>query len=273
MNQPTINELALFAGTGGGILGGKLLGWKTVCAVERDPYARDILVARQNDGSLEPFPIWDDVCTFDGNAWRGRVAVVSGGFPCQDISLAGNGDGLDGVRSGLWKEMVRIIGEVGPQFVFVENSPALTHRGLGTVLGDLAQMGFDAAWGVLHATDTGNIHKRARIWIVADSMRSGLATDMLGEGRKTRRWSERARKECKRWVRESSRLAGRRLAGQGEAARAARAWEDAPCEPLLLGVSDGASNRVDRIKCSGNGQVPSVVALAWTLLQPEAFSE
>jgi DNA (cytosine-5)-methyltransferase 1 len=84
-----VNELALFAGAGGGILGGKLLGWRTVCAVEREPYAASVLVARQNDGFLPPFPIWDDVCTFDGRPWRGRVDVVSGGFPCQDISAAG----------------------------------------------------------------------------------------------------------------------------------------------------------------------------------------
>ena len=164
-----VNELALFAGAGGGILGGKLLGWRTVCAVEFDPYARDVLVARQNDGSLEPFPIWDDVCTFDGHPWRGRVDVVSGGFPCQDISCAGKGAGLEGARSGLWGQMARIIGEVRPRYVFVENSPVLTSRGLGVVLGDLASMGFDARWGVLGADDAGAPHRRKRIWIVANT--------------------------------------------------------------------------------------------------------
>jgi DNA (cytosine-5)-methyltransferase 1 len=116
-----VNELALFAGAGGGILGGKLLGWRTVCAVEWEPYAAAVLCARQNDGILAPFPIWDDVRTFDGRPWRGRVDVVSGGFPCQDISVAGKGDGLDGERSGLWSEMARIIGEVQPRFAFVED--------------------------------------------------------------------------------------------------------------------------------------------------------
>jgi hypothetical protein len=84
-----LNELALFAGVGGGILGGKLLGWNTVCAVERDAYAAAVLAQRQNDGVLEPFPIWSDVTTFDGRPWRGIVDVVSGGFPCQDISSQG----------------------------------------------------------------------------------------------------------------------------------------------------------------------------------------
>ena len=162
-----LRELALFAGAGGGILGGKLLGWRTVCAVEFDPYARDVLVARQNDGSLPPFPIWDDVQTFDGRPWGGAVDVVSGGFPCQDISCAGKGAGMEGARSGLWGEMARIVGEVRPRFVFVENSPMLTSRGLGVVLGDLAELGFDARWGVLGADDAGAPHRRKRIWVLA----------------------------------------------------------------------------------------------------------
>jgi len=119
-----MHELALFAGAGGGILGGRLLGWRTICAVEWDPYAASVLLRRQDDGILEPFPVWDDVRTFDGKPWRGLVDVVSGGFPCQDISVAGGGAGIDGERSGLWSEMARVVGEVRPKFVFVENSPA-----------------------------------------------------------------------------------------------------------------------------------------------------
>ena len=91
-----MNELALFAGAGGGILGGHLLGWRTVCAVEWEPYPASVLVARQNDGLLPHFPIWNDVQTFDGRPWRGLVDVVSGGFPCQDISAAGTGMGIAG---------------------------------------------------------------------------------------------------------------------------------------------------------------------------------
>ena len=162
-----MNELALFAGAGGGILGGHLLGWRTVCAVEWEPYPASVLCARQNDGLLPPFPIWDDVQTFDGKPWRGIVDVVSGGFPCQDISAAGKGAGIEGSRSGMWKHMARIVHEVRPRFVFVENSPMLVSRGLGTVLGDLAAMGFDAKWGVLGAADIGANHQRDRIWIVA----------------------------------------------------------------------------------------------------------
>ena len=163
-----MNELALFAGAGGGILGGKLLGWRTVCAVEWEPYPASVLCARQNDKILAPFPIWDDVRTFDGKPWRGIVDVVSGGFPCQDISSAGKGAGITGSRSGLWSEMARIIGEVQPRYAFVENSPMLTSRGLGTVLGDLAALGFDAKWGVVSAADVGAPHLRERIWISAE---------------------------------------------------------------------------------------------------------
>jgi len=101
-----MNELALFAGAGGGILGGKLLGWRTVCAVERDAHAAAVLVQRQNDGCLEPFPVWSDVETFDGRSWRGCIDVVSGGFPCQDISLAKIGNGqMPDVAALAWETL------------------------------------------------------------------------------------------------------------------------------------------------------------------------
>jgi DNA (cytosine-5)-methyltransferase 1 len=186
-NQP-LNELALFAGAGGGILGGKLLGWRTVCAVEWDAYARDVLVARQNDGCLDPFPIWDDVQTFDGTPWRGSVDVVSGGFPCQDISAAGKGAGIEGERSGMWKHMARIIGEVLPRFVLVENSPLLVGRGLGVVIADLAQMGYDATWGIVGAHHAAAPHKRDRIWIVANA--SGVHDRSGNAGTSQRQESE-----------------------------------------------------------------------------------
>ena len=169
-----MNELALFAGAGGGILGGQLLGWRTVCAVESDPYCCDVLAQRQDDGCLDPFPIWrGDIRDFDGRPWAGTVDVVSGGFPCTDIAPPGGGAGINGDESGLWKEMARITGEVRPRFVFVENSPMLTARGLGTVLGDLASLGFDAEWGVVGAHHISAPHKRDRIWIVATSASQG----------------------------------------------------------------------------------------------------
>ena len=169
-----MNELALFAGAGGGILGGKLLGWRTVCAVEWDAYAASVLVQRQNDGQLQPFPIWDDVQTFDGKQWRGRVDVVSGGFPCQDISCAGKGAGIEGERSSMWAHMARIVGEIRPRYVFVENSPMLVGRGLTRVLSDLNEVGpYDTRWGIVGAHDVGAPHKRDRIWIVGELAQPG----------------------------------------------------------------------------------------------------
>ena len=165
-NQGELNELALFAGAGGGILGGGLLGWRTVCAVEWEPYPACVLAARQNDKILPPFPIWDDVQTFDGKPWRGIVDVVSGGFPCQDISSAGRGAGIEGSRSGMWKHMARIIGEVRPRFAFVENSPMLVGRGAAMVIGDLTEMGYDCEWCIISASDCGAPHKRDRFWLV-----------------------------------------------------------------------------------------------------------
>ena len=162
-----MNELALFAGAGGGLLASKLLGWSTVGAVEIEQYPRDILMRRQEDGHLEPFPIWDDVCTFDGRPWRGAVDVVSGGFPCQDISSAGKGAGLSGERSGLWFEYLRIVDEVRPRFVFAENSPNLRTRGLGTVVEGLTSLGYDVRWCVLGAWHIGAPHKRDRMWVLA----------------------------------------------------------------------------------------------------------
>jgi DNA (cytosine-5)-methyltransferase 1 len=164
-----VNELALFAGGGGGILAGQLMGWRTRVAVEIDAYARRILLARMRDRSLEPFALWDDVCTFDGKPWRNHIDVVSGGFPCTDIAACGTGKGIEGDKSGLWKEMARILGEVGSPYCFMENSPVLTSRGLGVLLGDLAEMGYDAKWGVLGAHHCGAPHRRDRIWIVGYS--------------------------------------------------------------------------------------------------------
>ena len=149
-------------------MGGQLLGWRTVCAVEVAPFPRRVLLARQRDGHLEPFPIWDDIRTFDGHPWRGHIDIITGGFPCKDISTSRvNAQGIDGEQSGLWSEMARIIGEVRPNHVLVENTPALTYRGLGRVLGDLAECGYDAEWSMFPAAAFGFPHQRQRVWIVA----------------------------------------------------------------------------------------------------------
>jgi len=273
-----MNELALFAGAGGGILGGHLLGWRTVCAVEWEPYPASVLVARQNDGLLPPFPVWDDVQTFDGRPWRGIVDVVSGGFPCQDISAAGRGEGIDGERSGMWREMARVIYEVGPRFVFVENSPMLTSRGLGVVLGDLASMGFDARWGVLGAVHVGAPHLRERIWIRAErrNLLQHAENNGIGRGSEQQEGTPKAQRNVDnaRDLRSCGQEANEELGGNGFAFSSVggKWWEREPestprtTQPELGGVAYGVADRVDRLKAIGNGQVPLVAATAWQKL-------
>lgn len=229
-----VNELHLFAGAGGGILGGILLGHTCVCAVEIEPYCRKVLLQRQRDGILPRFPIWDDVRTFDGKPWRGKADVVCGGFPCQDISPAGKRAGIEGSRSGLWSEFARIISEIRPRYAFIENSSDLAIRGLCRVLADLAAMGMDARWGVFSACSTGAPHVRRRMFIVAypKSRRTG------------QRW----------WVKCSQKGATERNLH----------WT-LPESDIDRKVN-GVANLVDRLAAVGNGQVPAVVRLAWETL-------
>jgi DNA (cytosine-5)-methyltransferase 1 len=240
-----LRELALFAGAGGGILGGHLLGWRTVCAVEWEPYAACVLAARQNDGILPAFPIWDDVQTFDGKPWAGRVDVVSGGFPCQDISAAGRGAGIEGARSGMWKQMARVVSEVRPRFVYVENSPMLTSRGGTRVIGDLTALGYDCRWTVMGAADVGAPIQRDRFWLIASARSNRL------QGSKNNRRIGESGTERKK---------------QFEGFPTSEAWlEDASSG--RFGSPDGVAARVDRLKAIGNGQVPLVAATAWNLLK------
>lgn len=307
-----MRELGLFAGAGGGLLASRLLGWRTVCAVELDAHCQRVLAQRQRDGMLGPFPIWDDVRTFDGLPWRGHIDVVSGGFPCTDISSAGRGAGITGPQSGLWREFARIIGEVRPSHVFVENSPMLASRGLGVVLGDLAALGFDARWDVLGARHVGAPHRRDRMWVVAahpdvcreraiavDAQVGGSsaprvdargAADPTGErsqgsGEALSEWPTAGRATSHPGASAGARLsadadscrihlAAGRLAGpnraeaseRGHAREGARPW---PELPDLAGVDDGLASRMERVRATGNGQVPRVAALAWRLLSAQ----
>jgi DNA (cytosine-5)-methyltransferase 1 len=277
-----MHELALFAGAGGGILGGHLLGWRTVCAVEWEPYAASVLAARQNDGILPPFPIWDDIQTFDGRPWRGIVDVVSGGFPCQDISIAGRGDGLEGERSGMWKQMARIIGEVRPRHAFIENSPMLTIRGLDRVLCDLAALGYDAQWGVISAADCGAPHKRERIWIVAYAtqlqrnginhhagigMESGQVPESgndSGAQNMADPTSQRQQGQGQSWFASDP---AEKKEGETDRAFAERVGHIWGIKSPLGRVANGVAARVDRLKAIGNGQVPVVAACSFRALR------
>lgn len=257
-----LREIALFAGGGGGILGTELCGATPICAVELNPYAASILAARQNDGILPPFPIWDDVSTFDGKAWRGSCELVSGGFPCQDLSNAKTHTsggkfverGLAGKRSGLWGEMARIIGEVLPKFVFVENVTALVAGGLDRVLSDIAEMGYNARWGCFRASSLGAPHARERFFLLAYSQRE--------------RWDEATFFPFSELGRPLPQASKREFSRTGFISGAG-AWEDGRnIESSLLGVDDRLPSGLDRLAIAGNAQVPIVAASAFTILRP-----
>ena len=234
-----MRELHLFAGAGGGILGGILLGHTCVCAVEIDWYCQKVLLQRQADGILPRFPIWDDIKTFDGKPWKGRVDIICGGFPCQDISVAGKHEGIEGEKSGLWKEMLRVCDEIRPSYIFMENSPCLISSGIGRIMSYLSKMGYDCRWGILGCSDIGGSHHRKRIWILAHSMRNRLSRG----GPQT----EKTKSSIKSF------LLHNRSPRPGAQRSIPRAIDD-------------MAHRMDRLKAIGNGQVPAVVKLAWETL-------
>jgi len=242
-----MRELSLFSWCGGGILGGALLGWQTVCAVEIEDYPVAVLQARQRDGILENFPIHRDIRTFNGLPWRGGVDIVTGCFPCQDMSLCKrNAKGIDGEKSSLWNEMARVVGEVRPQFVFVENSPALVSRGLGKVLFDLSEMGFNAEWGVIGADSSGAPHQRKRLWILA------------GNASSQRCVSHKIQTGC---VTQSNIWGRHDMFAKTDSCPV---WQD--CHTGIEQLADGFPGALDEFRAIGNAQVPCVAATAFRIL-------
>jgi DNA (cytosine-5)-methyltransferase 1 len=165
-----LKVLDLFSGIGGFSLGlERTGGFKTVAFCEIEPYPRKVLAKHWPE-----VPCYHDIreLTAERLAADGiGVDVICGGFPCQDISVAGNGAGLAGERSGLWSEFARLIGEIRPRYAIVENVAALLFRGLADVLGDLAALRYDAEWHCIPASAVGAPHRRDRIWIVAHPRR------------------------------------------------------------------------------------------------------
>jgi|TARA_R110000824_G_scaffold382955_1_gene576268 DNA (cytosine-5)-methyltransferase 1 len=158
--------LDLFSGIGGFSLGlERTGGFETAAFCEIDPYARAVL-----NKHWPEVPCYEDVRTLTADRLGAdgiAVDVICGGFPCQDISTAGKGAGLAGERSGLWSEIARLVGELRPSYVIVENVSALLGRGLSRVLGDLSEIGYDAEWHCIPASYVGAPHRRDRVWIVA----------------------------------------------------------------------------------------------------------
>lgn len=240
---------SLFSGIGGLELGLERAGvGHVVWQVEIDEYCRSVLARHWPDAQR-----YDDVRRIHGKhkcRWLDSprapwpcpdciddVDVICGGFPCQDISYAGKGAGLAGERSGLWYEFARVVREVGPRFVVVENVAALLDRGMGDVLGTLADLGYDAEWSVVSACSVGAAHPRDRVFIIAHAERYGLqggptdAQEGQGEPREEQ-------------------LSGLLLAGFGDAVSAARVWRE----------SNGVPSRLDvpRNMAIGNAVVPQV---------------
>jgi DNA (cytosine-5)-methyltransferase 1 len=256
-----MNVLDLFSGIGGFSLGLERAGMRTVAFCEQDEFCRRVL-ARHWPG----VPIHNDVRTLSGGA-VGPVDVVCGGFPCQDISAAGSRVGIDGERSGLWSEYARIIGELRPRYVIVENVADLLVRGIHRVLGDMAALGYDAEWHCIPAAAVGADHWRDRVWIIAYPDRAGCEPVHV-------EWREQRPQEVGEDAADShrTRLPWRVQAGTvGADARAISPWLglalrspiafpelDGAGSPVLGRGEDGIPDRVDRMHALGNSVVPQI---------------
>jgi DNA (cytosine-5)-methyltransferase 1 len=230
-----VKHLSLFSGIGGIDLAAEWAGMRTVAFVEQNKFCQSVLKKHWPD-----VPIFDDVCTLKAEDINEPIDIISGGFPCQDISWAGSGEGIEGSRSGLWNEFFRLICEIRPKYALMENVSALLDRGLGKILGDLASIGYDAQWHCTLASQFSAPHRRERIFIIAyPNSVSGLQAD-----KKTCpiriKWDTRNNAGGRYWQEISS--------------------FDRPIpKSICIGVDDGIPNRVDRMKALGNAVVPQQV--------------
>ncbi|MBK1722800.1 hypothetical protein CKO23_11150 [Thiocystis violacea] len=289
-----MRTLHLFAGAGGGLYADLILGHGPIAAVEHNTYCCAVLRARAAEGWWPGLIVHEtDIRDWNPSDYTGRVDCLHAGFPCQDISLAGRGAGIDGERSGLWSEVARTAGVLRPRYLFLENSPAILVRGLSRVLADLASLGYDARWCVLGAAAVGAPHLRARWWCLA------TRADAACHGRPERELSavpggtvlEPSRRGPAAADPDGQRL--RQLSGRiGRPSRTAQPPElgnadqtqrpdpreqrgptarPAPLdwwgiEPRVDRVVHGVADRSHRVTALGNGQVPLQAAVAWHLL-------
>ena len=282
MSEPApLRVLDLFSGIGGFSLGlERTGGFKTVAFCEIDPFARDVLTKHWPD-----VPCHDDVETrqFD----EGEADVITAGFPCQDISFAGTGAGLAGARSGLYRHVIRAIRLVRPRFAILENVAALLGRGLGTVLGDMAEIGADAEWHCIPASAVGAPHRRDRIWVVADArgeqhkssgapLSGAFAAELVGSDA-NHQWQPQPKGGVaheRRWfgdvgapLADPDSQRGRGwTADRKDAAHvgqpSGRSWLGQwLSEPNVGRVADGIPARVDRLRSLGNAVVPQIPEL------------
>jgi DNA (cytosine-5)-methyltransferase 1 len=264
--------LDLFSGIGGFSLGLERAGFRTVAFCEIEPFCRAVLRKHWPE-----VPCYEDIRTLSADTLRRdgiAVDAICGGFPCQDLSHAGKRAGLEGERSGLWGEYRRLIGELRPRFVIVENVPGLLSLGMGTVLGDLAALGYDAVWDCIPASAVGAPHKRDRVWIVAHSISPVVKrTDVRAYGKKV--CAEARRFAALSDGADVSNPISKRQQGQGQPlnpfnstpgreGEAVDAFNGCvggqwASEPDVGRVANGVPNRSHRLKALGNAVVPQVV--------------
>lgn len=277
-----MNSMHLFAGAGGGILADLILGHRPIVAVEWDKYACNVLRERATDGWFDGLDVWEgDVREFAAHDYKGRVDIIHAGFPCQDISVAGNTAGVgEGTRSGLYREVLRIADEVRPQYLFLENVANIVTgddgRMLRTVVGDLASRGYDAVWICLSAAEVGANHNRDRWWLLAyptGEQRNG--SDIKRNNSKSSTSKPRnnsgkrdvlnADSTSSEGVRISKRVQKRQLPNSGcsQEHRKPGWWE---AEPDVGRVAHGIPSASHRLRALGNGQVPLQAAAAFKIL-------
>lgn len=277
-----LRTMHLFAGAGGGLLADLILGHTPVVAVEWVPYACQVLRERAAEGWFPGLHVHEgDVRLFDPSDYAGRVDCIHAGFPCQDISVAGNqaGVGLE-TRSGLYREVLRIAGVIRPRYLFLENVSAIVSNGLGTVIADLIALGYDSEWLCLRASDCGAPHQRDRWWLLATM----ADTLQVRKDRKPQARVSSIADKSSEWMgqREDWHVFGsmhgsntddmRRLESS-RCIRDERKWFEHDdwwsVEPNIPRVANGMANQLDREAATGNGQVPLQAAVAWRLLGGE----
>lgn len=236
--------LDLFSGIGGFSLGLERAGFQTVAFCEVNPKCRHLLAHH-----WPQVPCYDDIRTLTAERLAAdgiTVDAICGGFPCQDISLAGPGGGLEGVRSGLWFEYLRLVRELRPKFVFVENVSALLGRGLGVILGGMASLGYDAWWDCIQADEIGADHERDRVWIVFWRKEAANADGPRLPGRSP---SEENAFDVGKFI-------ARMRLGIISPPNFPRGFREH--KPLLGGRVHGIPGRVDRLHGLGNAVVPQI---------------
>jgi DNA (cytosine-5)-methyltransferase 1 len=254
--------LDLFSGIGGFSLGlERTGGFKTVAFCEIEPFCRAVLKKHWPE-----VPCYDDITTLTADRLAAdgiRPDVLCGDFPCQDISVAGKGAGLEGERSGLWREYARLVGEIRPRFAIVENVAALLGRGLGRVLGDLAALGYDAEWDSICASDLGAWHERERFWLIAYPMREGLEglwcpsriQEEISIARGTLFATDTPREPWLHGIWERG-LSAWVDGNPDRPTWAGQQWPET--ESVLCRVADGIPDRVGRTTAQGNAVVPQI---------------